>query len=219
MTLRRLGRVSQDPLDTTKRNLQPLPWAQTTQAALTRYREQQPSPADLARVAACQVTPLEYLQNPYLRDWALSNEVMWMFGNLMATLDQALDEETARKVAHAAGITHGKRWLSTFLAGQGLTGGVKAMAMWNDTGHTSAGPRQISGLFARYDEELVEVVHAVDSFEMHTGKESPASMAFFDGLVEGYQLADPKLSYVEELLRERADGGVEFVHRFWYLPE
>ena len=219
MTLRRLGRVSRDPLDTTKRNLKTLPWAETTRAALTRYREQQPSPEDLARVRACQITPLEYLENPHLRDQALGNEVMWMFGNLMATLEQTLDAESARKVAYAAGLTHGKRWLGTFLSGQGLTGGAKAMAMWNDTGHTSAGPRQMTGLFARYDEELVEVVHAEDSFDMHTGKESAVAMAFFDGLVDGYKAVDPKLSYVEELVRERPGGGVEFVHRYWYLPE
>jgi hypothetical protein len=219
MTLRRLGRVSHDPLDTTKRNLKPLPWAQTTRAALTRYREQQPSPEDLARVAGCQVTPLEFLENPHLRDWALANEVVWMFGNLMTTLEQTLDAETARKVAYAAGLTHGKRWLGTFLSGQGLSGGAKAMAMWNDTGHSSAGPRTMAGLFARYDEELVEVVRTEDAFNVHTSKESAVAMAFFDGLVDGYKAADPKLSYVEEMVRERPGGGVDFVLRYWYLPE
>src|SRR5579862_7708053 len=131
MTLRRLGRMSGDPLDTTGRNLKPLPWVEKTNPALMRYRELQPSPEDLARVAACQVTPLEYLENPHLRDAALGNEVAWMFGNLMATLDETLDAETARKVAYAAGLTHGKRWLGTFFSSHGLSGGTKAMAMWN----------------------------------------------------------------------------------------
>jgi hypothetical protein len=47
----------------------------------------------------------------------------------------------------------------------------------------------------------------------------PATMAYFDGFIDGYQSVDPQLSYVEELWRERPDGKTEFVARFWYLPK
>jgi hypothetical protein len=219
MPMRRLGRLTHDPMDTTKRNLKTLPWADAGKAALARYLGEKPSAEDLARVETCQVTPLEYLEKPHLRDWSLSNEVLWMFGNLMATLDETLDTETALKVAYAAGLTHGKRWLGTFLSSHGLSGGPEAMAMWNDTGHSGAGPRTMTALFARYDDELVEVVRTVDAFNLHTDKQSPAALAFFDGLHDGYQAADPKLSYAEELVLERPDGGVAYIHRYWYLPE
>ena len=56
-----------------------------------------------------------------------------------------------------------------------------------------------------------------DSF--NTGKQSPVAQAFFDGLVDGNKAADPALSHVEELVRERSDGGLEVVHRYWYRAE
>jgi len=54
---------------------------------------------------------------------------------------------------------------------------------------------------------------------MHTGHEPPNVTAFFDGMMDGYKKADPLLSHVEEMVRERLDGTTEFVHRFWYLPQ
>jgi hypothetical protein len=54
--------------------------------------------------------------------------------------------------ASTAGLAHGKRRLSTFLSGQGLSGGVESMAMWQDTAHASAGARHTTALFARYDD-------------------------------------------------------------------
>ena len=215
MSLRRLGRVKQDPLDTSKHSLKPLPWAEQAGEALKCYHEHQPRDEDLARVAACQTTPQEFLENPRLRVRAMEHELAWMFGNLMATLEKALDSETACRVAYAAGFTHGKHWVSTFLSGNGLIGGPRAMAMWQDTGHSAAG--HLTALFARYDEQLVETVNTEDSF--HTGKLSPVAMAFFDGLVDGNKAADPKLSYVEEMVRERPGGGFEVVHRYWYLED
>ena len=92
------------------------------------------------------------------------------------------------------------------------------MAAWQDTSHSSAGARHASALFVHYDQELVEVVRTEDSFGMHTGDEPPNVTAFFDGMIDGYHAADPALSCVEELVRERNDGSIEFVHRFWYLP-
>lgn len=219
MTLRRLGHVRHDPLDTSKRDLKTLPWAEAARVALQRYRAEEPSDEDLERVASCRVTPLEYLENPHLRDWALGNEVVWMFGNLLTTIERTLDAESARALAYAAGVTHGQRWLGTFLSSNGLSGGTKAMAMWNDTGHASAGPRTMAALFARYDDELVEVVRTGEAFNIHTAKDSPVAMAFFDGVADGYKAADPALSYVEELVRERSDGIAEIVHRYWYLPQ
>ena len=87
--------------------------------------------------------------------------------------------------------------------------------MWQDTGHAAAG--HLTALFARYDDELVETVRGDDSF--NTGKQSPVAQAFFDGLVDGNKAADPALSHVEELVRERSDGGLEVVHRYWYRAE
>ena len=93
------------------------------------------------------------------------------------------------------------------------------MAAWQDTSHSSAGSRHASALFVRHDAELVEVVRTEDSFGMHTGEEPANAKAFIDGLIDGYHEADPSLSYVEELVRERPNGNLEFVHRFWYLPK
>jgi hypothetical protein len=219
MPMSRLGRLSQDPLDRTKRKLETLPWADETGAALARYREQQPGSQELARVAAYQTTPREFFDNPHLRVQALENELAHMFRTFLAALEQTLDSESACRVSYAAGLAHGKRRLSTFLRGQELPGGAKSMAMWQDTAHSSAGARHTTALFVRYDDELVEVVRTEDSFGSSTGKQSAVAMAYFDGFMDGYQAVDPRLSRVEELTRERPDGGVEFVHRFWYQPE
>jgi hypothetical protein len=218
METNRYGLVDQDPSDTTRRDLTTLPWAEETAQALTHYRAAQPSPAELARVDAYETTPAEMLANPHLKVRAIENELAHMFGNFLISLETTLDEESATKVAYAAGLAHGKRRLSTFLAGQGLSGGVKAMAMWQDTAHASAGARHTSALFARYDDELVEVVRTEDSFGS-VGQQSPSTKAYFDGFVEGYHAVDPQLSGVDELWRTRPDGATEFVARFWYLPQ
>jgi hypothetical protein len=88
------------------------------------------------------------------------------------------------------------------------------MVMWQDTAHASAGARHTSALFARYDDEVVEVTRTEDSFGS-VGQQPPATTAYFDG----YQSVDPQLSHVEELWRERPDGKTEFVPRFWYRPK
>jgi hypothetical protein len=59
-----------------------------------------------------------------------------MFRNFLVSLEQTLDEESAGKVAYAAGLAHGQRRLGTFLSGQGLPGGVESMARWQDTART-----------------------------------------------------------------------------------
>ncbi|MBL8335614.1 MAG: hypothetical protein U1F00_23250 [Rhodoferax sp.] len=217
MPLRRRGTVTVDPLEARSKSLRTLPWADP--AALERFRQSQPSAEDLAAVDRYQKTPPEFLANPYLRTRMLENELAQMLRTWMTAVEQTVDAESARKVCYAAGLAHGKRRLGTFLAGRGSTGGVEAMAAWQDTSHSSAGARHSSALFVRHDNELVEVVRTEDSFGMHTGDEPPNVMAFFDGLIDGYHLADPSLSYVEELVRERPDGTREFVHRFWYLPK
>jgi hypothetical protein len=92
------------------------------------------------------------------------------------------------------------------------------MGLWQDTAHSSAGARHTAALFARYDDELVEVVRTEDSLGTSIGNEPAVTMAFLDGLVDAYKAVAPQLSHVEELVRERPDGGPEFVHRFWFLP-
>lgn len=215
MPLRRLGRVARDPLDTATRNMKHLPWADFQ--ALERYRSSQPSAADLAMVDRYQKTPKEFLESPFLRTRMLENELAKMLRTWMTAVEQTVDADTALKVCYSAGKAHGIRRLGTFYAGLGSAGGVEAMAAWQDTSHSSAGARHASALFVRYDAELVEVVRTEDSFGMHTGDEPPNVRAFFDGFMDGYQVVDPALSYVEELVRERPDGTTEFVHRFWYL--
>jgi hypothetical protein len=158
------------------------------------------------------------LENPHLKVRALENELAHMFRNFLVSLEETLDEERARKVAYAAGLAHGKRRLGTFLSGQGLPRGVESMAMWQDTAHASAGARHTTALFARYDDEVIEVTRTEDSFGS-VGQQSPATMAYCDGFIDGYQSVDPQLSHVEELWRERPDGRTEFVARFWYLPK
>lgn len=195
-----------------------LPWADATAEALARYREEQPAPEELKRVDAYQVTPAEMLDKPHLKVHAVENELAHMFRNFLVSLERTLDEEGACKVAYAAGLAHGKRRLGTFLSGQGLPGGVESMAMWQDTAHASAGPRHATALFARYDEEVIEVTRTEDSFGS-VGQQSPVTMAYFDGFVDGYQSIDPQLSRVEELRRERPDGTTEYVTRFWYLSQ
>lgn len=219
MPLHRLGRVTQDASATQNRNLKTLPWAESASGPLARYRAQQPNSDDVARAEAYQIDPVEFFEKPHLRVRTLEGELAHMFRTMLHAMEQTLDAESACKVAYAAGLAHGKRRLGTFVAGQRLPGGPKTMAMWQDTAHSAAGVRHTSALFVRYDDELVEVVRTEDSFGAHTGKESAAMMAFFDGFMDGYKAVDPSLSYVEELVRERADGALEFVHRFWYLPE
>jgi hypothetical protein len=218
MPVHRFGLVSQDPPDTAARQLTTLAWADATAEALARYREEQPAPEDLERVDAYQTTPVEMLENPHLKVRALENELAHMFRNFLVSLEQTLDADSARKVAYAAGLAHGKRRLGTFLRGQKLPGGVASMAMWQDTAHASAGARHTSALFARYDDEVIEVTRTEDSFGS-VGQQSPATMAYFDGFIDGYQSVDPQLSRVDELWRERPDGKTEFVARFWYRPK
>ena len=218
MSLHRYGLVSEDPSDTAGRALTTLPWAEEATAALARYRAEQPSPAELARVDAYQTTPTEMLGNPHLKVRAIENELAHMFRNFLVSLEQNLDAESARKVAYAAGLAHGKRRLGTFLSGQGLQSGAETMAMWQDTAHASAGARHTSALFARYDREVVEVVRTEDSFGS-VGLQSTTTAAYFDGFIDGYKSIDPQLSHVDELRRKRPDGTTEFVARFWYLPE
>lgn len=218
MPLTRLGHVTPEATNA-DRELIALAWADHAAAALDRYIDQQPSPQDLARVDNYQVTPLEYLENPHLRVRSLENESAHMFRNFLNNIEEHLDEDSARKVAYGAGLAHGKRRMGKFLVGQTLSGGPKTMAMLQDTGHASAGPRHATALFARYNDDLVEVVRTEDSYSAHTGKESVVSTAFFDGFIDGYLATDPQLRRIEELTRERPDGRVEFVHRFWYGPD
>jgi hypothetical protein len=210
--------VANDSPDTVGDDLTMLSWAAETEQALARYRQELPSPDALSRVDSYQVTPSEMLANPHLRIRAIETELAHLFRNFVATLEQTLDEPQACKVAYAAGLAHGKRRLSTFLDGQSLQGGPKTMAMWQDTAHSSAGPRHTSALVARYDNHVVEVSRTEDSFGS-VGEQSPAMVAYFDGFADGYTEIDPQLSYVEELVRKRSDGRSEFVTRFWYEQE
>lgn len=219
MTMHRLGRVEKDPVDTSSRAMKPLDWAREGESARQRYFEAQPSPDMLAKVDAYQVTPTEYLESPHLRVRALENELGHMFRTMMGAIERELDEASACKVAYSAGLAHGQRRLGTFMEGQKLSGGAKTMAMWQDTGHASAGAKHASALYARYDDTLVEVARTENSFGAHTGDDPPAMKAFFDGFVNGYKAADPLLVRVEEMERPRADGKIELVHRFWYTSD
>ena len=216
MPLTRRGWVDDPDAELGARDWRTLPWVADTEAALERDRGRHPSADDLRRIDAYRVAPAEYLDNPHFRMRMLESELAHMLRTWLGALTEVLDEETACKVAHAVGMTHGKRRLGTFLKGQGLPGGAESMAMWQDTAHAGAGVKHTSALFARYDDELVEVRRTEDSFGSHEGKPPPASDAFFDGFVDGYMTTDPKLASVEELKRRLPDGGVEFIHRFRY---
>lgn len=219
MPMSRLGRVDRDPLQSGARHLETLPWADSTKGALERYREEQPSPDDLDRVDNYRVTPLEYFENPHLRVRALENESAFIFRNFLTNLEQELDLESARKVAYAVGLAHGKRRMGKFLAGQNLRGGARTMAMLQDYGHSSSGPRHATAMFAKYDGTLVEVARTEDSYGAHSEAASEVNEAFFDGFADGYMATDPGLLKVEEFTRDGPDGKTEFVHRFWYAPE
>jgi hypothetical protein len=213
MPLIRHGK-EKDTLDTSKRNMRRLPWADD--AALAHFRESLPSDEEFAKVDKFQMTPPECLEKPYYRTRMLENELGQALRTWMDAIEGVVDPETAVKIAYHAGVAHGSRRLSTFYKGIGSMGGVETMARWQDTSHSSAGPRHSSALFAHYDDELVEVVRTEDSFKMHSGVESPLAKAFMDGLIDGYHKVDPALTKVEEFVRDRPDGGIEFVHRFWY---
>lgn len=219
MPFTRLGRVQQDSADARARDLKTLPWADGAQAAVERYRRAQPTAADLARVDNYEVPAQEYFENVHLRVRALENASGFMFRNFISTLEGQLAEEDACKVAYAAGLSHGTHRMGKFMEGHKEPGGPRSMAMLQDFGHSSAGPRHATALFARYDDELVEVARTEDSYGAHTGTESEVTKAFFDGFADGYMATDPGLSRVEELTRERPDGKTEFVHRFWYSPQ
>ena len=217
MPMTRLGLVSGDEAKTVPTNLGYLPWKEEVEQALAKYRQNQPSEDDLRRVEAYQITPLEYFENPHFRIKAIESEMGHMFRAWMKVIGETLDEDTACKVAYNVGLTHGRRRLTTFRDGQGLPPGAKTMAMWQDTGHSSAGAKHTSALFVRYNDELVEISRTEDSFGVHTGEEPAPLKAFFDGFIDGYQQADPKLRSAEELTRKLPDGRLEFVHRFWYV--
>jgi hypothetical protein len=216
MPLRRLGLVDAETSATGQKDLKFLPWKDEMSVALDSNVRQQPSAEDLARVENYQVSPLEYLQNPHMRIKALESEMALMFGTWMKAIGELLEEEIACKVAYTVGLNHGRRRLTTFREGQGLPPGPKTMAMWQDTGHSSAGMKHTSALFAAYNENLVEIARTEDSFGAHTGEEQATMKAFFDGFIDGYQAADPDLKAVQELTRRLPDGRLEFVHRFWY---
>lgn len=216
MPLIRLGKM-QDPLDTSKRNMKRLPWADD--AALQRFREHLPSPEVLEAIDTFRATPIEFLEHPYYRVRVLENELGHALKTWMGAIEATVDASTAKQIAYRAGVSHGSRRLRTFYEGSGKAGGVEAMAQWQDTSHSSAGPRHASALFTRYDDELIEVVRTEDSFHMHNDVEPPLARAFIDGLIDGYHQVDPGLVKVEELVRERPDGGLEFVHRFWYSKQ
>jgi len=216
MPLNRLGLVSGTQSSTGYDDLVYVEWKDAIAERFASYLEQQPSAEDLARVEAYQVSPTEFFENPHLRIKALESEGAHMFKAWMSAIGEVLDEATACKVAYTVGRTHGKRRLTTFRQGQGLPPGSKTMAMWQDTGHSSAGTKHMSALFAIYNDKVVEISRTEDSFGAHTGKEPEAMKAFFDGFIDGYQDADPDLRFVEELTRKLPDGRLEFVHRFWY---
>ena len=215
--IRRFGLVSQDPTDLSGHVLATLPWAEETRAPLARYRDEQPSAEDLSRVDLYQVTPAEMLRTPHLKIRALENELAHTLRHFFVSLEDNLDLENAKKVAYAAGLAHGKRRLSGFLRGQGLTGGPEAMAMWQDTAHASAGPKHTTALFAHYDHDVVEVVRTEDSFGT-VGQQSRVIGTYFEGFIAGYKSIDPRLSHIDEFRRERADGKTDYVVRFWYQP-
>ena len=219
MPLTRLGLVDQDDADVANRDLKLLPWAADGEKALARYQEDQPSAEDLAKVEAYELAPLDYFERPHLRVKSLESQLAHMFRTWLQAVEATLSEEDACKVAYAAGLSHGSRRLSTFRNRTDLPDGTEMMAMFQDTAHASAGARHASALFARYDDELVEVSRTEDSFGAHGGEESPGFQAFFDGFIDGYQKADPALTSVEELRRNLANGQVEFVHRFWYRKQ
>lgn len=219
MALTRLGHVEYNGADEAAAGFKALPWVDELTVALLAYREAQPTADDLARVNKYEVSPLEYFQNPHMSVRMLENEAGHMFRNMIAQMDEHLDKETARKVAYEAGLAYGKRRMSSFMNGQKFDAGPEAMARMQDTGHSAAGPRHATALFAHYNDQLVEVMRTEDSYGAYTGQESLATTAFFDGVVDGYMAIDPKLTRVEELHRGRPDGRVEFVHRFWYTRQ
>lgn len=203
-------------MSTGQTDLDFLPWKDQASEALARYAAQQPSAEDLARAEAYQVDPPEFFENPHLTIKAIESEKTLMFGDCMQAIGKVLDKETACKVAYQAGLNYGKRRLSNFREGQGLPPGPKTMAMYQDAGHASAGMKQTTALFARFNDKLVEVSRTEDPFDAHVGEERPTMTAFFDGFVAGYMEADPTLRSVEELTRTLPNGRIEFVHRFWY---
>ena len=216
MPLHRLGRVTEDPVDSNKRDMKMLPWAQQGIEALAQYRSEQPNVEDIARARTYAMSPVDYLRNPHFRVRTLEDELGNMFRTWLVAVENSTDTETAKKIAYTAGLAHGTRRLGTFIKDLGLPGGAKTMAMRQDTAHAASGVRHTSALWAKYDDDLVEVVRTEDSFGAHTGKESEVQVAFFDGFIDGYIAADPQRIRVEELTRERADGRLEFVHRFWF---
>jgi hypothetical protein len=216
MPLNRRGMIEQEDADVACRNLKPLPWAAETQEALARYQAEQPSAEELRKVEAYEFAPEDYFERPHLRVKSLESQLAHMFRTWLQAVEANLPEQDACKVAYAAGLSHGSRRLSTFLKREDLPQGTEMMAMFQDTAHASAGARHASALFARYDDELVEISRTEDSFGAHGGEESPGLRAFFDGFIDGYQQADPALTSVEEMTRKLPNGKVRFIHRFWY---
>lgn len=191
-----------------------LPWADLTQ--LRAFRDRQPDEALLARVDTVVATPPEFLENPLLTIRALENSLAQMLQNWMGAAAELLDPEMGCALSHAAGVAHGRRVLGTYLSENGLSGGARAMAGWQDTSHAMRGPRHASALFARYSDKYVEIVRTDDSMKSMAADRPAILQAFLDGVIVGYQQADPSLLKVEELLRENAAGETEYVHIYTF---
>lgn len=163
MPVHRFGLVTEDPLDVAARQLTTLPWADATTKVLERYRAEQPTAEELGRVDAYQSTPVEMLENPHLRVRALENELAHMFHNFLASLEQTLDEESARKVADAAGPAHGKWRTSTVssTATRPSTPGSRTSTSCGVSGRTarrSLSPA--SGIYRRADQRSSQGIRA-----------------------------------------------------------
>ena len=191
-----------------------LPWADD--ARLEAYRARMPGAELVSRVDALQVTPPEFLESPTLVIRALENALAQMLQNWMEAAAETLDQDTACRLSRAAGQAHGKRVLGTYLREHGLKGGPKAMVGWQDTSHAMRGPRHTSALYARYSEKLVEVVRTEDSMNSMSVERPPILQAFLDGVVEGYQAADPSLLKIEEFVRSNDRGQTEYVHLYTF---
>lgn len=213
---RKLGRVGKDPLDKSKRNMKSLPWREEMEPAYEAYKAEQPSQEEIEKVRDYAIAPIEIFKNPHLRVKSVELELAHLYRAAIGAIIDLLDEDTACKVAYEFGKRHGARRLSTFYKGHNLSGGVEAMAMWQDYAHATVGPMHTSALFADYDHEMVEVSRTENSFGSAVGVTSPVEVAFASGFSQGYKSVDPSLSYIEELIFDRPDGTVEYVHRFWF---
>jgi hypothetical protein len=109
-----------------------------------------------------------------------------------------LGREKALALAETYGKEAGKIGYGSFLRGHNLTGGPRAMAMYQDLAHARRGYQHASALFAQYDDHEVRVTRTnCQYFSKERGTPDAYTEAIERGMCAGYIEIDPSLERID----------------------